>query len=149
MGKEQIIEGVLIQELKQIPDERGRVMHMIRIDNPLFERFGEIYFSEILPGEVKAWKQHKRMAQLFAVPVGKIRLVIYDEREHSNSKGNLKILEIGRDNYQLVKIPPKLWYGFKCISNQPALIANCTDLPHDPKESESKDPDDRTFLYQW
>ena len=149
MGKEQIIEGVLIQELKQILDERGRVMHMIRIDNPLLERFGEIYFSEVLPGVVKAWKRHKRMTQLFAAPVGKIRLVVYDDREHSKSKGNLKILEIGRENYQLVKIPPKLWYGFKCISNQPALIANCTDLPHDPEESESKDPDDSTILYKW
>jgi dTDP-4-dehydrorhamnose 3,5-epimerase len=149
MGEEQIIEGVIVQELKQISDARGRVMHMIRVDNPLFERFGEIYFSEVLPGVVKAWKRHKSMTQLFAVPVGKIRLVVYDGRENSISKGNLKIIEIGRKSYQLVKIPPKLWYGFKCISIQTALIANCTDLPHDPDESENKDPNNGTIPYQW
>ena len=149
MGKEQIIEGVIVQELKQIPDDRGRVMHMIRADHPLFEKFGEVYFSEVLPGVVKAWKRHKKITQIFAVPIGKIKLVIYDDRENSTSKGNLKVLEIGRDNYQLVRIPPRLWYGFKCISNQPALIANCTDLPHDPNEVEDRDPHDSYVLYQW
>ncbi|NQV15316.1 dTDP-4-dehydrorhamnose 3,5-epimerase family protein [bacterium] len=149
MGKEQIIEGVIVQELKQIPDERGRIMHMLRIDNPLFEKFGEVYFSEILPGVVKAWKRHKKMTQIFAVPIGKIKLVIYDDRENSISKGNLTVLEIGRDNYQLVKIPPRLWYGFKCISEHPALLANCTDLPHDPNEVEDRDPHDSYVLYQW
>jgi len=144
-----MIEGVVIQKLKQIVDARGRVMYMIRADNPLFEKFGEVYFSEVLPGVVKGWKQHKIMTQLFAVPAGTIRLVIYDDRENSKTKGGLEVLEIGRDNYQLVKIPPALWYGFKCISKQPALVANCADLPHDPSESRSINPDDKSIPYQW
>ena len=143
------IEGVVIQPLKQIEDERGAVLHMLRVDSPLFCRFGEIYFSLVNPCVVKAWKRHKRMTQLFAVPVGKIQLVIYDDRENSKSKGNLKILQIGRDNYLLVKIPPKVWYGFKCISEHPALVVNCADLPHDPKESESISSHDRNVPYQW
>jgi dTDP-4-dehydrorhamnose 3,5-epimerase len=149
VGKGQMIEHVIIQELTQIPDERGRVMHMIRADSPLFEKFGEIYFSEVLPGVVKAWKRHKEMTQLIAVPVGMIKLVIYDDPGKSKSKGNLKVLEIGRDNYKLVKIPPNLWYGFKCISEHPALLANCADLPHDPSEAESRDPNDSYIPYQW
>ena len=149
MGKGQMIEHVIIQELTQIPDERGRVMHMIRADNPLFKKFGEIYFSEVLPGVVKAWKRHKEMTQILAVPVGMIKLVIYDDPGKSKSKGNLKVLEIGRDNYKLVKIPPNLWYGFKCISEHPALLANCADLPHDQNEAESRDPNDSYIPYQW
>ena len=94
MGKGQMIEGVVVQKLKQIPDGRGRIMHMLRVDNLLFETFGEIYFSEVLPSVVKAWKNHKRMTQLFAVPVGTIKLVIYDDRENSISKGKVQILEV-------------------------------------------------------
>jgi len=144
-----MIEGVIVQKLKQIVDSRGRVMRMVRADNPFFEKFGEVYFSEVLPGVVKAWKQHKVTTQLFAVPIGMVTLVVYDERANSNTKGSLEVLEIGRDNYQLVKIPPALWYGFKCISNQPSLVANCTDLPHDPAESRSISPDDKSIPYQW
>lgn len=149
MGKERQIAGVFVEELRQIADERGRVMHMIRNDHPLFDKFGEIYFSEISPGVIKAWKRHTRMTQLFAVPVGEIRLVIYDDRKNSKSKGRLEILEIGRENYQLVKIPPKLWYGFKSISEQPALLANCADLPHDVNEAENLDPYNATVPYRW
>ena len=144
-----MIEGVVIQELKQFVDERGRVMHMLRAGNPLFQEFGEIYFSEVLPGAVKAWKKHKLMTQLFAVPVGMIRLVIYDDRDSSRSNGDLEIFDVGRNNYKLVKVPPRLWYGFKCISDYPTLLTNCADLTHNPDESESKNPDDRNIPYQW
>jgi len=144
-----MIEGVVVQELNQFIDNRGRVMHMIRVDNPLFEKFGEIYFSEVLPGVVKAWKRHKMMTQFFTVPIGMIELVVYDDRENSVTKGNWKVLEIGRENYRLIKIPPKLWYGFKCISNHPALIANCPDLAHSPNESTNKAPDDPSIPYRW
>ena len=144
-----MIEGIITQNLHQIIDERGRVMHMLRADNSLFEKFGEIYFSEILPGVTKAWKRHKRMTQLFAVPVGMIRLVIYDDRERSKSNGELIALDVGRDSYRLVKIPSLLWYGFKCISEEPALIANCTDVPHDPEEVERRDSNDPMMRYTW
>ena len=143
------IQGVVIKPLKEIRDNRGAVLHMLRVDSPLFSRFGEVYFSEILPGVVKAWKRHKKMTQHFAVPIGQITLVIYDDRRGSVSKGGLVVVNIGRENYQLVKIPPRLWYGFKCISSQPALVANCADIPHSPDESDSKEPGDSAIPYRW
>ncbi|BCB96306.1 dTDP-4-dehydrorhamnose 3,5-epimerase [Dissulfurispira thermophila] len=144
-----MIDGVVIQPLKQIIDERGKVMHMIRSDSPLFTKFGEIYFSIVNPGAVKAWKRHLRMTQHFAVPVGKIKLVIYDDRLNSVSRKKIEILEIGEDNYHLVRIPPLLWYGFKGISKEFALVANCTDMPHEPVESEHIDPYDKKIPYNW
>jgi len=144
-----MIEGVSIQRLKQIVDERGKVMHMLRADSPLFTKFGEIYFSIVNPGVVKAWKKHYKMTQYFAVPVGMIRLVIYDDRKNSTSYGRVEILNIGEENYCLIKIPPLVWYGFKGISLMPALIANCTDIPHDPEESERLDVFDKKIPYNW
>jgi dTDP-4-dehydrorhamnose 3,5-epimerase len=144
-----MIDGVHIQGLQQIVDGRGRVMHMMRSDNPLFVQFGECYFSEILPGQVKAWKRHSKSTQHLAVPVGAILLVIHDDRPDSVTKGQTVQLEIGRENYVLVRIPHGLWYGFKCVSPGPALIANCTDWPHDAAESEARGRLDLEMTAPW
>lgn len=144
-----MIEGLVIEKLKQIGDERGKVMHMLRADSPLYKKFGEIYFSSVNPGTVKAWKKHLKMTQHFAVPVGKIKLVIYDDREDSQTQSQLEDLEIGEDNYLLVKIPPGVWYGFKGISREPALIANCTDLPHDPEEVTRLEYPSEKIPFEW
>jgi len=144
------IDGIITTELRQISDQRGAVLHMLRCDALGFVRFGECYFSEVLPGAIKAWKRHRVQSQNLAVPVGRIRLVIYDDRESSATQGNFQVLELGRpDAYLRVLIPPGLWYGFSCISATPALLANCADLPHDPAESELWPASDSRIPYAW
>lgn len=144
------IEGVTATELRQISDERGAVLHMLRCDAPEFTRFGECYFSEVLPGAVKAWKRHRVQTQNLAVPVGRIRLVIYDGRENSPTLGRILVQELGRpDAYLRLSIPPGLWYGFACLGNTPALLANCADMPHQPSESEVRAIDDPSIPYSW
>ena len=144
-----MIEGVQIEKLKIIEDTRGKVMHMLRSDSPHFTTFGEIYFSTVNFNTVKAWKKHLKMIQCFAVPAGKVKLVIYDDREASSTKGKLCEIETGEANYCLVKIPPLVWYGFKGLSTAPALIANCASLPHDPEEIKNTDPFDTAIPYIW
>ena len=144
------IDGIFITELRQISDARGSVLHLLRCDAPEFTRFGECYFSEVLPGAVKAWKRHRTQTQNLAVPVGRIRMVIYDDRESSRTRGNLQVLELGRpDAYLRVQIPPGLWYGFACIDAIASLLVNCADLPHDPADSEVRMIDDPLFPYKW
>jgi dTDP-4-dehydrorhamnose 3,5-epimerase len=144
------IEGVTTVVLSEIADEHGAVLHMLRSDEPDFIKFGECYFSEVLPGAIKAWKLHREQTQNLTVPVGRIRLVIYDDRVGSSTRGNLQIQELGRpDAYLRVQIPLGLWYGFACIGNTQALLANCADLPHDPIESERKSAFDPSIPYDW
>lgn len=144
------VEGVILTELRQIRDDRGAVLHMMRSDVPGFTRFGECYFSEVLPGAIKAWKRHREQTQNLVVPVGRMRMVIYDDREGSATRSHVQILELGRpDAYFRLKIPKGLWYGFSCISALPALMANCSDFPHDPTESETRAANDPTIPYQW
>ena len=144
------IEGVVVQQLKQIADDRGAVLHMLRCDSPLFENFGEVYFSEINPEIIKAWKLHKKLTQNIAVLIGKVRLVIYDNRPSSSTCKNIAEYKIGRhDNYCLVHIPPMLWYGFQSLDTQTSLIANCTNLAHDPSEAQSMPSDSDEIPYQW
>jgi len=144
-----MIEGVKIKPLKIIPDERGAIFHMLRADDPTFEKFGEIYFSKVYPGVVKAWHLHKKMTLNYAVPVGMIKLVLYDDRNNSNTKGEIMELFVGVENYILITIPPNIWNGFKGIGTEPAIVANCATLPHDPEEIIRLDPLSNNIPYDW
>jgi dTDP-4-dehydrorhamnose 3,5-epimerase len=150
MKKSAEITGVIIQPLKQITGKSGSVLHMLKNDSILFKQFGEVYFSEIHSGHVKAWKQHKKQSQNLAVPLGVIRLVIYDDRPNSNTYGKITEYKLGRpEDYTLIHIPPMLWYGFQGIGSQTSMIANCTDLSHDPEEMASLSADTSQIPYQW
>ncbi|MBA3656402.1 MAG: dTDP-4-dehydrorhamnose 3,5-epimerase family protein [Gemmatimonadaceae bacterium] len=144
-----MIEGVSVTPLKQIFDERGRVMHMLREDSPGFTRFGEIYFSSTHPGAIKAWHLHKRMTLNYAVIYGEIKLVLYDDREGSATRGALEEIFLSPENYNLVTVPPLIWNGFKGIGDKSAILANCANLPHDPDEIERKSPFDDGIPYDW
>ena len=144
-----MIEGVRLTPLRQILDERGAIMHMLRADAPHFERFGEIYFSMVNPGVVKAWHIHDRMTLNYAVPMGSIKMVLYDDRQSSPTKGELMELFIGERNYQLVTVPHGVWNGFKGIGTTPSLVANCASLPHDPAEIHRMDPANNHIPYDW
>lgn len=144
-----MIEGVRITPLRQICDERGKVMHMLRADAPGFAGFGEIYFSTVFPGAIKGWHLHRRMVLNYAVPYGRIKFVLYDDRDGSPTRGRLDEIFLGPDNYQLVTVPPLVWNGFKGIGTEMAIVANCASLPHDPDEIQRMDPFDPNIPYDW
>jgi dTDP-4-dehydrorhamnose 3,5-epimerase len=144
-----VIQGVFIHPLKQIADDRGKVMHMLRRDDPWFERFGEIYFSLAFPGVIKGWHLHKEMTLNYAVIKGRIKLVLYDDREDSPTRNTLQEIFTGEDNYGLITIPPKIWNGFKAIGMEPALVANCATEPHDPSEIVRLEPFTDNIPYDW
>jgi len=145
-----IISGVTITYLREISDERGAVLHMLRNDSSDFRQFGECYFSEVLPGAVKAWKVHSLQTQNLAVPIGRIKIVLFDKRASSDTYDKIEILEMGRpDKYFRLLIPPSMCYGFKCIGKDKALIVNCADLPHTPGESAIYPIDSNEIPYSW
>lgn len=144
-----MIDGVLIHPLRQIPDERGKVMHMLRCDDPHFVRFGEIYFSTVYPGAIKGWHLHAEMTIHYAVVSGVIKLVLFDDREGSRTRGEVQEVFLGDPNYALAKIPPGVWNGFKGVGTTPAIVANCADTPHRPDEITRMDPFDPRVPYDW
>lgn len=144
-----MIEDVRIHPLRQIPDERGKVMRMLRCDDPWFGKFGEIYFSVVYPGVLKGWHLHRRMTLNYAVVSGMIKLVLYDDRNGSPTRGEVQELFTGEDNYALVTIPPGVWNGFKGIGTKPAIVANCASEPHDPEEIVRMDPSAEEIPYDW
>lgn len=144
-----MIEGVKITPLRQIFDERGKVMHMLRSDSPEFSKFGEIYFSCTHPGAVKAWHLHHQMTLNYAVVYGEIKFVLYDDREDSPTRGEVQEFFISPENYQLITVPPLIWNGFKGVGTKTAIVANCATLPHNPVEIERRPAFDDRIPYDW
>jgi dTDP-4-dehydrorhamnose 3,5-epimerase len=144
-----MIEGVSISPLRQLLDDRGKVMHMLRSDSNVFLSFGEIYFSVVYPGMIKAWHIHHRMTLNYAVPSGNIKFVLYDDRVESPTRGRVMEIFTGEDNYCLITVPPMIWNGFKGLGSKNAIVANCASIAHDPGEIERRDPLDPFFPYSW
>mgnify|MGYP006426815509 CR=1 FL=1 len=128
------INGVVIEEPKSFVDERGKLLRMVRKDSPLFDNCSEIYFSVINPNVIKGWKKHLKMTQLFSCPSGNIKLVIFDDRPQSTSFQTYLEVNFGEQNHKLIKVPPGVFYAFKCESDIPAVMVNCANMIHDDNE---------------
>lgn len=144
-----MIDGVKVTPLRQIFDERGKVMHMLRADLPVFSGFGEIYFSCTYPGAIKAWHLHKQMTLNYAVIYGAIKCVLYDGRSDSKSHGCVEEYFLSPENYFLLTVPPLIWNGWKGIGDKISIVANCATMPHDPEEIDRLDPFDPSIPYDW
>jgi dTDP-4-dehydrorhamnose 3,5-epimerase len=144
-----MIDGIKIVPLTQIVDERGKIMHMLKATDPHFIRFGEIYFSCAWPGVVKAWHIHQSMTVNNAVLCGRAKLVAYDLREDSPTKGRLQEIFVGEDNYCLVQIPPGIANGYKAYGDKMVIMANCATEPHSPTEMLRLDTSSPQIPYDW
>ena len=144
-----IIHDVQIIKKKQLVNDTGKIVHMLRSDDNNFKKFGEIYFSFIYPKKIKAWHFHKLMTLNYAAVHGGIKLVLYDDRDESKTKGKLQEIILSDQNHYLVSIPPRIWNGFCSINNDLAILANCSDIPHDAEEMVKLPFDDSKFPYKW
>jgi dTDP-4-dehydrorhamnose 3,5-epimerase len=143
------IAGVEVVPLRVIADERGAVLHMLKATDPHFARFGEIYFSSVYPGVVKAWKNHTQLTANYACVHGRVKLVLWDDRSGSETRGTLMELFLGPDDYKLVVIPPGIWHGFQGRGEPLSILANCASLPSDPCELERLEPRSEQIPYDW
>ncbi len=144
-----MINDIEIIQLSKICDERGKIMHMLKNSDPVFEQFGEIYFSTAYPGVVKGWHEHTKMTLNYSVIKGMIKLVLIDNRKDSSTYKEIQEIFMGEDNYILVKIPPRIINGFKNISTKECIVANCSSIPHDKNEIIRYSPYDDKFGYNW
>jgi len=146
-----MIEGVLTKQLKVIPDERGRLMEMLRQDDDVFTQFGQVYLSTTYPHIVKGWHYHKLQKDNFVCVKGMIKLVLYDSRENSPTLGEVNEFFIGEYNPLLVQVPTFIYHGWKCISESEAYIINMPNQLYnytDPDEYRV-DPHDNDIPYDW
>jgi len=144
-----LISGIKVIDLKQIKDERGKVMHMLKSTDKHFLKFGEIYFSTAWPGSIKAWHIHKKMTLNNVVLSGNAKLVVYDIRKNSKTYKLINEFFIGEDNYKLIQIPPGLANGYKAYGDKQCILANCSTHPHEKNEIIYIDPKNNSIPYNW
>jgi dTDP-4-dehydrorhamnose 3,5-epimerase len=138
-----MIEDVLITPLDIIETSSGRVMHAMKKTNAGFFGFGEVYFSHVEPGAIRAWKRHKEMTLNLVVPKGEVRFVLFDDRNKKNKR--LQEVIISKDNYCRLTVPPLIWVGFQNLSEEMSIVLNIANIEHDSKEVERLEVDKIEF----
>lgn len=146
-----MIHEVKIKQLKPIPDERGRVIELLRKDDPLFQKFGQVYMTTAYPDTIKGWHYHKIQTDNMAAIKGMMKLVLYDDRQDSPTHKEINEFFIGEHNPLLIQIPKLVFHGFKCISETEAIIINCpTESYNRQKPDEYRiDPSSKEIPYNW
>ena len=146
-----MIDGVKVKKLKIIPDGRGRLMEILRADDPIFQKFGQVYMTTAYPGVVKAWHYHKKQTDNFTCIRGRMRLGLYDARKDSPTFGNVEEYFISLEAPMLVQIPPDVYHGFKCVSDEEAVVINTVTRPYDPKDPDEYRVDayDNGIPFDW
>jgi dTDP-4-dehydrorhamnose 3,5-epimerase len=146
-----MIDGVIVKKLKVISDERGRLMEIMRADDDLFKRFGQVYMTTAYPGVVKGWHYHKKQADNMAVVKGMMKIVLYDNRKKSATHGEINEIFAGVHNPVLVHIPALVCHGFKCISEDEAIVINTpTEVYNYKNPDEFRLPaHDSEISYDW
>lgn len=147
----QLIDGVVVQPLTVIPDERGRLMEILRCDDPFCSGFGQVYLTTVYPGVVKAWHYHKVQEDRFTCIRGMVKAVLCDDREQSPTRGLLNEIYVGEHKPCLIVIPPGVYHGWKCISEYEAYVINVPSHPYnrsDPDEFRC-DPHTGGIPYDW
>jgi dTDP-4-dehydrorhamnose 3,5-epimerase len=146
-----MISGVRVKNLKVIPDERGRLMEMLRADDEVYLKFGQMYMTTGYPGAVKAWHYHKKQVDNFVVVKGMMKVVLYDGRENSPTKGEINEFFMGEYNPILLQIPAYVYHGFKCINEEEAIVINCPTEVYNYREPDEYriDPHSGEIPYDW
>ena len=129
-----MIEGVKTKDLKVIPDERGFLMEMLRSDDEIFERFGQVYMTCCYPDVVKGWHYHRKQTDFFICVRGMAKVVLWDGRDGSKTYGEVNEFFMGERKQFVLRIPPLVMHGFKAIGGEAAFIINCPTEPFDYKE---------------
>lgn len=146
-----MITGVEVKQLRQIPDERGFVLEILRSDDNFFKKFGQLYLSVVYPGVVKGWHFHKIQTDHFAVIKGMAKVVLFDQRQDSKTFGTINEFFIGELNPLLLVIPPLVVHGMKGVGTAPAYLINCpTEVyNYDNPDEYRIDPYDPSIPYNW
>lgn len=146
-----MIEGVKTKALRVIPDERGRLMEILRRDDELFQGFGQVYMTTTYPGVVKAWHKHEKQTDNIACLAGMIKMALYDGRAGSPTQGEINQFYIGVHNPMLVQVPAGVYHGWMCVSEEEALVVNIPTEPYDRANPDEQrlDPHKNDIPYDW
>ena len=121
-----MIEGIEVQDLLKHVDERGFFTELLREDWKDLLRedtIVQLNLSYSYPGIVRAWHRHLRgQVDYFISVEGSIKVCAYDDREGSETYGELDEIVISSERLRVARIPGILWHGYKAIGTEPIRL---------------------------
>lgn len=145
------IEGVIVTPLKLLPNEKGRLMEVQRADDPHFPGFGQVYITQSFAGVIKAWYRHRTQIDQLAAITGTAKLVLFDDRPESSTRGQVQTIMMGETMPRLALIPTGVWHGFQAMGDTSAFFLHLNDTPFDfaNPDEDRLDPHDPRIPYSW
>lgn len=138
-----LLDKIVTTRLERFENSLGDVCRGLRISDATYSGFGEVYFSWIKPGKIKAWKKHHEMTANIIVPVGSVKIVCSE-----TFTGPFKEFILDAESkYSRITIPPDLWFGLKGLGEKASLLVNVANMVHDPSEVQGLDINQ--FDYEW
>lgn len=145
-----MIAGVEIKKLSRHSDERGYFEEIIRVTDEFFkEGFGQLSYSHVHQGVVKAWHLHKVQSQWTCILKGSAKIVLHDVRDNSKTFGTTMEFLAGENYSDIVyKFPPGVAHGYRCIYG-PMLVLYVTSGVYDNSDEARIPHDDKRIGYDW
>lgn len=148
---EPLIDGVVVRQAITHPDERGT---LCEVYNPTWGLSDEplvyVYQVTIRPGQVKGFVLHRTYSDRLFFSFGTVKVVLYDDREDSPTRGMLNELHFSEQNRSHLVIPPCVWHAVKNVGSTDALFVNCPSRPynHEDPDKWALPPDSDLIPYE-
>ena len=128
---QELIDGVKVREVKNLPTGYGHLHELFRADWQLDDgRIEQVFQATLAPGRISAWHAHQRTVDRLFVNRGMIQIVLYDARKGSPTYGTINEFRYGELRPAMVTVPPKVWHGIRNVGNGPSSIINIVDIAY-------------------
>ena len=146
-----MIDGVKIKKIETHLDERGYFREILRDDDRILERFGQISMSLTKPGVIKAFHYHKGQDDIFYVVAGNAQLALYDLRKNSKTYKQVYTFNINEAEQNLIFIPRMVAHGYKSLGKKPLLVLYIMSSSYDKKNPDERriSHDDKEIGFDW
>jgi dTDP-4-dehydrorhamnose 3,5-epimerase len=120
------INGVLVRALRFYKDARGWLVELFRQDEVAQECWPVmVYASQTLPGVTRGPHEHEDQTDGFAfIGPSDFRLVLWDPRADSATRGRRMALVVGASNPVAVWVPPGVVHAYQNVGDVPGLVFN-------------------------
>ena len=109
------------------------------------------YLFSIRPGRIKGWGMHERQTDRYAVLAGDVRVVLYDDRPRSPTRGQFCQFYFTDAVRGLVRIPPGVWHADQNFGPREAMVMNFPTRPYNRAKPDKRrlDPHSNAIPFDW
>lgn len=133
-----LLQGVLYKEVSNIITRNGVTTELYRPEWDVGpDQIRHIIHVILRADALSAWHMHEHQSDTFFVTDGCIKLILFDDRPGSPTRGEGNLFHLSRMRPTLITVPPGIWHGLKNLEGSESSFINYFDRPYnytDPDE---------------